>query len=235
MKELGEKKIAYSEHAYFFSVLFIALSVAFLYVAGFGTSLTSAPALVLYQKVAYTTDSLSYGEAEYTIQALVLLFLFIVTGRFNKKYVMSFVSTLLFSAIIDATINVFALIPYSILGLIWVRVIILVFALVLGPFGFVLMSHTYISPIIYILYQDELSDAIGKSKNTVFWTYSLVSCGFALFLSFYFFGMWEFIGVNIGTILYTLSTILLHEPMEHFVEKHYKFRDKYPKLKRHFR
>lgn len=235
MKDVKEKKIGYSEYAWFFSVLFIALSVAFLRAAGFGTSLTSAPALVLYEKVALTTNKLTYGEAEYTIQALVLLFLFIVTGKFKKKYLFAFCSTLIFSAIVDATENILLLLPISVLSSIFFKIFLIVISLIIGPIGYVLMSHSYISPIIYILYYTELAEEINKSKNFVFWTYNLISCGFAIFLSFYFFGIWTFVGVNIATILYTLSTILLHEPIENFIEKHYKFRDKYPKLKRHFK
>ncbi|MDO5448853.1 MAG: DUF6198 family protein [Clostridia bacterium] len=228
---LSEKKIAYSEYAYFFSVLFLAISIAFMKAAGFGVSLSSAPAYVIYEKVSLT-QTISYGTAEYTIQAFVLLFLFIVTGKFGKRHVFSFLSTLIFAATIDAISNILALLP---LQYIWLRVLLVVFAIVIGPLGYALMDHTYISPIVYILYEQEISKATGRSRNLVYWTYNIISGCFALGFSFYFFGMGTFVGVNIATILYTLSKILLREPWEKFIEKHFKFRSKYKQLERHFK
>lgn len=228
---LSDKKIAYSEYAYFFSVLFLAISIAFMKAAGFGVSLSSAPAYVIYEKVSLT-QTISYGTAEYTIQAFVLLFLFIVTGKFGKRHVFSFLSTMIFAATIDAISNILEFLP---LEYVWLRVLLLIFAIVLGPLGYALMDHTYISPIVYILYEQEVAKATGRSRNIVYWTYNIISGLFALGFSFYFFGMGAFVGVNIATILYTLSKILLREPWEKFIEKHFKFRNKYKQLERHFK
>lgn len=228
---LTEKKIAYSEYAYFFSVLFLAISIAFMKAAGFGVSLSSAPAYVIYEKVSLT-QTISYGTAEYTIQAFILLFLFIVTGKFGKRHVFSFLSTLIFAATIDAISNILALLP---LQYVWLRVLLLVFAIIIGPLGYALMDHTYISPIVYILYEQEIAKATGRSRNLVYWTYNIISGAFALGFSFYFFGMGTFVGVNIATILYTLAKILLREPWEKFIENHFKFRSKYKQLERHFK
>ncbi len=228
---LKEKKIVYSEYAYFFSVLFLAISIAFMKAAGFGVSLSSAPAYVIYEKVSLT-QQISYGTAEYTIQAFILLFLFIVTGKFGKKHVFSFLTTLIFAATIDAITNVLELLP---LEIVWVRVLLLALAIVIGPLGYALMDHTYISPIVYILYEQEIAKASGHDRNLVYWTFNVISGIFAIGLSFYFFGVGVFVGVNIATILYTLSKILLREPWEKFIEKHFKFRTKYWQLERHFK
>ncbi|MCQ2489331.1 MAG: DUF6198 family protein [Clostridia bacterium] len=228
---LKEKKIVYSEYAYFFSVLFLAISIAFMKAAGFGVSLSSAPAYVIYEKVSLT-QQISYGTAEYTIQAFILLFLFIVTGKFGKKHVFSFLTTLIFASTIDAITNVLELLP---LEIVWVRVLLLALAIVIGPLGYALMDHTYISPIVYILYEQEIAKASGRDRNLVYWTFNVISGIFAIGLSFYFFGVGAFVGVNIATILYTLSKILLREPWEKFIEKHFKFRTKYWQLERHFK
>ena len=228
---LKEKKIVYSEYAYFFSVLFLAISIAFMKAAGFCVSLSSAPAYVIYEKVSLT-QQISYGTAEYTIQAFILLFLFIVTGKFGKKHVFSFLTTLIFAATIDAITNVLELLP---LEIVWVRVLLLALAIVIGPLGYALMDHTYISPIVYILYEQEIAKASGRDRNLVYWTFNVISGIFAIGLSFYFFGVGAFVGVNIATILYTLSKILLREPWEKFIEKHFKFRTKYWQLERHFK
>lgn len=228
---LKEKKIVYSEYAYFFSVLFLAISIAFMKAAGFGVSLSSAPAYVIYEKVSLT-QQISYGTAEYTIQAFILLFLFIVTGKFGKKHVFSFLTTLIFAATIDAITNILELLP---LEIVWVRVLLLALAIVIGPLGYALMDHTYISPIVYILYEQEIAKASGRDRNLVYWTFNVISGIFAIGLSFYFFGVGAFVGVNIATILYTLSKILLREPWEKFIEKHFKFRTKYWQLERHFK
>ena len=231
MSNLKDKKIVYSEYAYFMSVLLLAISIAFMKAAGFGVSLSSAPAYVIYEKVSLT-QQISYGTAEYTIQAFVLLFLFIVTGKFGKRHIFSFLSTLIFAATIDAISKGLDLLP---LEHVWLRVLLVALAIIIGPLGYVLMDHTYISPIVYILYEQEISKATGRDRNLVYWTYNIISGAFAIGLSFYFFGVGTFVGANIATILYTLSKILLHRPWANYIEKHYKFRNKYKQLERHFK
>lgn len=229
-KALGEKKIFYSEYAYFFSVLFMAMSIAFMKASGLGVSLASAPALVLYEKVA-ELQPISYGMAEYTMQALILVILILATQKYNKTYAFSFVSTLIFAFVIDALSNLLELLP---LDLLWVRALLLIPAIILGPLGSALMSHSYISPIVYEFFEKELSKRFDFQPVIAHWVYSVISGVCAMILSAYFFDSWPFVGVNIGTVLYTLSNILLYRPADYFITNHFKFRDKYKELKRHF-
>ena len=113
MKELKEKKIGYSEYAYFFGMLIFSLSSALMAKSGFGVSLTSAPAYVLYVK-ASLTEAVTFGSTEYTFQALVLIFLFALVGRWKKAYLFSFASAVFYAFSLDAFINILNLIPTNI-------------------------------------------------------------------------------------------------------------------------
>ncbi len=228
--KLKEKKIFYTEYAYFFSVLFMAMSIAFMKASGFGVSLASAPALVFYEKVSLT-QPISYGMAEYTMQAIILVTLILFTQKYNRSYAFSFASTIIFAFVIDALSNLLELLPLDIL---WVRIIMIIPAIILGPIGSALMSHSYISPIVYEFYEKEICKRFDLQPVVAHWVYAIISGIFAIAISFHFFGAWTFVGVNIGTILYTLSNILLYRPVDKFIEKHFKFRDKYKMLKRHF-
>ena len=230
MKELKEKKIGYSEYAYFFGMLIFSLSSALMAKSGFGVSLTSAPAYVLYVK-ASLTEAVTFGSTEYTFQALVLIFLFALVGRWKKAYLFSFASAVFYAFSLDAFINILNLIPTNI----FIRIAYMVVAAVIAPLALALLSHTYITPYAYTFFQNEVAFRFSKDKIVVFWAYNIFNGLIAIGLSFYFFGVGRFVGVSIGTLLITLTCILLMRPWEIFIEKRYKFRDKSKKIKRHFK
>jgi len=230
MKDFKEKRIGYTEYAYFFGMFFFSLSAALMAKSGFGVSLTSAPAYVLYYKASFT-QSVTFGTAEYTFQAFILLFLFALTGKYRKAYLFSYASTLIYAFSLDAISNNLDLIPTNI----FIRVGYLIVAAIIAPLGLALLNNTYITPYVYTFFEKEVSFKFNKNVLTVYWIYNIISGLIAFGLSFYFFGVGHFVGVNIGTLLYTLTCILLLRPWARFIGKHYKFRDNFKKLKRHFK
>ncbi|MCQ2461308.1 MAG: DUF6198 family protein [Clostridia bacterium] len=230
MKELKEKRIGYSEYAYFFGMFFFSLSAALMAKSGFGVSLSSAPAYVLYYK-ASITEAVTFGTAEYTFQAFILLFLFALIGKWKKAYLFSFASAVIYAFSLDAITNILDLLPINN----FIRVGYLLVAAIIAPLGLALLTHTYITPFAYTFFQNEVSFRFNKDKILIYWICNVTNGLIAVGLSFYFFGVGHFIGVNIGTLLYTLTCILLIRPWENFIEKRYKFRDKSKKLRRHFK
>ena len=92
------KKIkASSEVAYFAAIALLSLAVAILTSANFGTSMIVAPAYLLSLK----TGVLTFGQAEYVIQAGVFIVLCIVLRKFRFVYLFSFVTCLIYGFELD--------------------------------------------------------------------------------------------------------------------------------------
>ena len=227
---MGEKRIAYSEYAYFFGIFFLSLSSALLARSGLGVSLSSAPAYVLFVK-ASLTQNVTFGMAEYTFQAFVLITLFAIRGKPKKAYIFSFASAVIYAFILDAITNILKLIPLNMP----VRILYVIIASVLGPLAIALISHSYITPYAYTFFIDEVNQKFNVDSKAIFWALYSVSGLIAIGLSFYFFGPGRFVGVSAGSLIFTLSSIFLLRPWEKFIEKRFKFRDRYRQLKRHFK
>jgi uncharacterized membrane protein YczE len=230
MKEIREKKLAYTEYAYFFGIFFLSLSSALLAKSGMGVSLASAPAYVLWVK-ASLTQNVSFGTAEYTFQAFVLITLFAIRGRPKKAYLFSFASTLIYAFTLDAMMNLLDFIPLNM----YVRIAYVIIASVIGPLSIALMSHTYITPYSYTFFINEVNDKFNVDSKAIFWALYSLSGLIGVGLSFYFFGPGRFVGASVGSLVYTLASIFLLRPWEKIIEKRFRFRDKYKQLKRHFK
>ena len=68
-----KKKIFYTEYAYVIGIVLLALSTALTVLADFGVSMVIAPAYLLHLKVSEYLPFFSFGMAEYTLQAVLLL------------------------------------------------------------------------------------------------------------------------------------------------------------------
>ncbi len=117
-----------SEILYLFSVTLIALAVAVCMRADLGMSMIGAPAYIL--KI-YT--GLSMTLCEYIVQFIVFVLFCIVMRKFRVVYFTSFLTGLLYGAIL----KLFQLIPFfsdNYVGElnIWIRILVLVLAMVLN-------------------------------------------------------------------------------------------------------
>lgn len=85
-KEPRKKLCISSEVTYALAIILLALAVAMLTAADFGISMVVAPAYLLSLKVGVIT----FGQAEYIIQAGVFILLCLVIRKFKPIYLMSF-------------------------------------------------------------------------------------------------------------------------------------------------
>ena len=92
------KKICVSsEITYIAAIVLLALAVAILTSADFGISMIVAPAYLFSLKVG----TITFGQAEYIIQAGVFIMLCLVLRKFRPVYLMSFVTCLIYGAVLD--------------------------------------------------------------------------------------------------------------------------------------
>ena len=206
-----------TELSYIFGIIFLALGTAFMEKPDFGVSMVVAPAYLLHLKISETYSFFTFGMAEYTLQAVLLVAMMIVLRRFKVSYLFSFVTAVIYGFALDLSM---AIVSYITMDTMFLRILYYIIGLILCSFGVAFFFHTYISPEVYELFVKEVSAKYGKDIHKVKTVYDICSCTVGVILSFCFFGFGVFHGVKLGTILCALingSLIgLCSKCLEHF-------------------
>lgn len=197
-KEPRKKLCISSEVTYVLAIILLALAVAMLTAADFGISMVVAPAYLLSLKVGVIT----FGQAEYIIQAGVFILLCLVIRKFKPIYLMSFVTCLVYGAVLDLwrmlpCFNPSVTEPGSMA--LWLRILMFIVGVLLTSFSVALFFKTYLYPQVYDFFVKAVSFRYGISlpafKTGVDITLLLVS----VVMTFCFFGGFE--GLNWGTLV----------------------------------
>jgi len=219
---MKKKKVCYTELAYVFGIVTLALGTAFMERADFGMSMVVAPAYLLHLKVSQYFPAFSFGMAEYIFQALLLVLLSLVMGRFKKGYLFSFATAVIYGLALDLSIAAVSFIPGE--GTVW-RLVFFSVGLLLGSTGVSFFFHTYIAPEAYELFVKEISAKHSIAIEKVKTVYDCCSCLAAILLSFAFFGFGHFEGVKLGTIFCALVNGWLIGRISSLLEVMFDFKD----------
>jgi len=195
------KKKFSNELAYIVGNIFVAIGVALMEKSDFGVSMVVAPAYLIYRKLSMTLPFFTFGMAEYSLQAVLLVLLCLYLRRFKLSYLFSFVTAVFYGVILDLVMLPAAYLPSD--GII-VRALWFVLGMLSCSLGISLMFHTYISPEVYELFVKEASAKCGMEIHRFKQRYDCTSCLVGVILSFAFFGLWHFEGVKLGTIFCAL-------------------------------
>ena len=221
-----QKKAAFStELAYLLGLIAIAIGVAFMEKANFGVSMVVAPAYVLYRALSPTLSFFTFGMAEYVLQAVLLIVLFLLLGRVRLADLFSFVTAVLYGFMLDGAMLAVRFIPFDHMA---VRLGGYAFGMVLCALGVSLVFHTYIAPEVYELFVKRLSAKYRIPIHRFKTWYDCISCLAALAMSFLFFGFGQFVGVQVGTIVCALVNGALIGLMSRGLEHHFEFVDRFP-------
>lgn len=195
---MKNKKILYEEIAYLLGIFFLTLGTALAEKADFGMSMVVAPAYLVHLKVSSLLPWFSFGVAEYSLQACLLIALTVITGKVKKSYFLSFVTAVFYGFVLDIWIKIIGGIEVSSLA---GRVVFYILSLLTCSAGVAFLFHTYIAPEAYELIVKEISAKYSWNISKVKTVYDCISCLTGIVLSFIFFGMWVFVGVSYGTII----------------------------------
>ena len=225
-----KKLTFYSELAYVFGIITLALGTALTERTDFGVSMVVAPAYILHLILSEIFPFFSFGMAEYTLQALILISMVIILRKAKLSYLFSFVTAVIYGFVLDTSISLVALLPFEtfIANIIYYAV-----GLLLCTLGISLLFHTYISPEAYELFVKEISAKHNIDIHKLKTIYDCVSCVISIILSFAFFGLWNFEGVKLGTIICALINGTLIGLWSKILEKKLVFKDKF-KLRKFF-
>lgn len=219
------QKTFYTEIAYLLGLLILALGTAFMERADFGVSMVVAPAYLIHLKVSEVLPFFSFGMAEYTLQAVVILAMILILRRIKLSYFFSFVTAVLYGLTLDGAMALIALLPEGSFG---VKLGWFLIGMLLCSIGVSLLFHTYISPEAYELFVKEISAKLQKDIHKCKTAYDCVSCLIAILLSFLFFGFGHFEGVKLGTIFCALMNGSLIGRCTAWFEKRWDFQDGLP-------
>lgn len=219
------QKTFYTEIAYLLGLLILALGTAFMERADFGVSMVVAPAYLIHLKVSEVLPFFSFGMAEYTLQAVVILAMILILRRVKLSYFFSFVTAVLYGLTLDGAMALIALLPEGSFG---VKLGWFLIGMLLCSIGVSLLFHTYISPEAYELFVKEISAKLQKDIHKCKTAYDCVSCLIAILLSFLFFGFGHFEGVKLGTIFCALVNGSLIGRCTAWFEKRWDFQDGLP-------
>lgn len=220
-----KKRVFYTEIAYILGLLALAFGTALMERADFGVSMVVAPAYLLHLKISEFLPFFSFGMAEYTLQAVVLFIMMLLLRRAKLSYFFSFVTAVIYGFMLDGAIAVITYIPSLAVG---ARLVFYIIGMLICSLGVSLLFHTYISPEAYELFVKELSAKFRIDIHKFKTAYDCASCLIGILLSFVFFGLWQFEGVRLGTILCALVNGSIIRFCTKILERNWKFEDRFP-------
>ena len=218
------------ELAYVLGIVFVALGVVLMEKADFGVSMVVAPAYLVYRWLSPAWSFVTFGMAEYCLQAVLLLAMVLVLRRFRVSYLFSFVTAVVYGFVLDGFMLLGGLLPAD---AVWQRAIYYVLGMLFCAAGVSAMFHTYISPEVYELFVKEVSARFHWNINRFKTVYDCVSCLTGVALSFLAFGFGQFEGVKWGTVVCALANGWVIGRFSAFFEKHWTFYDQFP-LRKYF-
>lgn len=216
------KKKFYTEAAYFAGLFILAVGTALMEKADMGMSMVVAPAYLLHLKLSQFLPWFTFGVAEYTFQAFLLLLMFLLMRRFHLYYLFSFVTAVLYGIMLDGVMILSAPLP----NLFALRCLYYILGILLGSLGVALLFHTYIAPEVYELFVKEWSSLHNQDIGTCKTIYDCISCAVSIFLSFVFFGFGHFKGVKLGTLLCALINGRIIGKISQMLEARFSFVDR---------
>lgn len=181
-------------------------------------------------RVSPVWSFVTFGMAEYCLQAVLLLAMCLLLRRFRVSYLFSFVTAVVYGFVLDAFMVLGAMLPVDSMAL---RGLYYVLGMPFCAAGVSAMFHTYISPEVYELFVKEVPAHFGADINRFKTGYDCVSCLIGVAMSFLVFGLWHFEGVKWGTILCALVNGHIIGQISAFYEKHWTFCDRFP-WRKHF-
>ena len=105
------KKKFSAELAYVLGIVFVAIGVVLMEKADSGVSMVVAPAYLLYRALSPTWSFVTFGMAEYCLQAVLLLVMILILRRFRLSYLFSFITAVIYGFVLDGFMRLGAMLP----------------------------------------------------------------------------------------------------------------------------
>ena len=237
-----KKKLGfYTEIAFFLGLALLAFGTALTVYGGFGMSMVVAPAYILHLFVSQFFSWFSFGMAEYTLQAFILIILMIIMRKAKWSYLLSFASAVLYGLILDLSTKLTDLFP-AILGL---QIGMYVLGIIIICAAVAMLFAAYFPPEAYEMFVKEFATKFKKPMHKVKIIYDCASLVIAIILCIVLFapfkadsiiGVYENFkgcGIDIGTVVCAFLNGILIGLFQKLYSKIFNFKDKF-KLRKYF-
>lgn len=197
LRELGDPALA---DVLFWAIglILIALGTSFATKSGFGVSMVVAPAYVLHMKISETLPWFTFGVAEYCVQGLLIISMVIVMRKMRVRYLLSFVTALIYGQVLDFWRRIFGEDVAAGLNL---RIVYAVLGIVVVAIAIAMMFRTCLPQTAYEMFVKEISEHFGRNINRVKWIFDLSCLAAAIVLMLTLFHTFSFEMVGIGTLV----------------------------------
>lgn len=197
----------------------VSLGVAICNRADLGVSMIAAPAFIIHDALLQVTDVLSIGVLEYLVQGFIVLLTCLIIKRFNWRYLLSFLTAVIYGYFIDMWMLIVGTDPFEEL---WMRWIMLIVGDVVTAVGVAFFFRTYLPVEAYELCVHEIARVRKFNFNKVKWIFDFSCLGVSIILAFSLFGDvttfdWStiythsFHHIGLGTIVTTIiSAPIIH-------------------------
>ena len=226
-----KKPIFYTELSYLLGIITLALGASLMVKADLGISVVVAPTYLIHLKLSQTWSFVTFGVAEYIVQAFLLILLTLLVRRFHWCYLCSFATALCYGFFLDTILAAFALFSITHIGM---KILFFILGLLVCAVGISLFFHTYLSPEVYELLVKEVTAKYHWKLSIVKTIYDCISCLIAVIFSFSFFGLFHFRGVGIGTVISALLNGKLIAVINRFLDDRFTFRSAFPSFEHYF-
>ena len=199
--------------------LLVSLGVAICNRADLGVSMIAAPAFIIHDALLQVTDVLSIGVIEYLVQGFIVLLTCLIIKRFNWRYLLSFLTAVIYGYFIDMWMLIIGTEPFDAL---WLRWIMLIVGDIVTAVGVAFFFRTYLPVEAYELCVHEIARVRKFNFNKVKWIFDFSCLGVSIILAFSLFGDvttfdWStiythsFHHIGLGTIVTTIiSAPIIH-------------------------
>lgn len=223
-----------NETAWVFGVILIALAVCLVTKGGFGVSMVVAPAYIIHLAAEKFLPWYSFGTSEYILQGVLLAALCIIIKKFNWRYLLSFLTAVIYGYILDLWFLIFGgSQPFFTL---WGRIISLACGIALTSFSIALFFRTYLPQQVYELFVAQVAIKYGKKTEKVKFVYDISSLVLGIILAVIVSHSFDDIKftdcIGIGTVACTVFNAFLINLFGKLLDKLFGFEAASPKLEK---
>ncbi len=220
-----KKHVLYSEATYFIGIILIVISVVLTEKADFGMSMVVAPAYLLFRWINPMWSAFTFGMAEYCFQGALLVLMIIILRKFRVSYLFAFVTAVFYGFVLDGGMLLGSFLPCD---AVWQRILYFAVGVLNCAAGVAMVFRTYFMPEVYDYFVKAVAENFNFSISVFKTVYDCISCIVSIAMSFAVFGMWKFVGIGIGTVVFALINGFLIGRFSKLYDKLFIFKDALP-------
>ena len=226
MKKIGKM----AEASWLIGTVLCAFGVVLCTKADFGLSMMAAPPYIIHVTLQKFFAWYTQGTSEYIWQAILLILMCVIVGKFKPKYLLCFLTSVFFGFCIDGWLLLFG--GNGGFEDMWVRIASFIIGELSISLSVAFVFKTYLPPQIAECTVMEIAKRfnIAQTKIKLINDVSCLVLSFALSLIL----TKGFTGVGIGTVIITFANAPLIKLWTKLLDKLFDFDPLFPKLKERF-